>query len=371
MTRLNKNMSNRPFTFIFLLCLALLFLILSRAGFAQAGFSNTISGRITDASTGNPLFNVNVFLANTTRGAATDKDGAYTIKNIPPGAYDLIASMMGYELEIIPIQFAEAKSILFDIQLRPRVLTGEAVEVTAPVPKEWNNNLKRFQREFLGETENAKGCHILNPEVLDFKAGDEFDRFDAMTDSTIIVENFSLGYKLYIIILTFRINKDSLIYAIYPRFEELVPQNEKESGAWQKAREETYFGSFRHFISALARGKISEEYFDVFALSGHLMAPDQLNIISGSSASQKWFYLDAPVMVVYKGLSQAGKGRFMREYRTHFPASYILLRNGYAHIDTLGNVLSRFAIIHWGYWHKSRIADLLPYDYAPDEKMSK
>ena len=368
---MNKNVLNHPVLAILIFYLIFFFQILNQAGFAQTGISNAISGRVTDAATGNPLFNVNVFLANTTRGAATDKDGTYSIMNIPPGAYDLIVSMMGYELEIIPIQFTEPQSIQYDIKLRPRVLTGEAVEVTAPVPKEWNNNLKRFQREFLGETENAKACHIVNPEVLDFEAGHESDKFVARTDSTLIVENLSLGYKLYIILLTFRINKDSLIYAIYPRFEELVPQNEKESGNWQKAREETYFGSFRHFISALARGKVSEEYFDVFALSGHLMAPDQLNIIPGSSASQKWFYLDAPVMVVYKGLSQAGKGRFMREYRTHFPASYILLRNGYAHIDTLGNVLSRFAIIHWGDWHKARIADMLPYDYFPDEKIRK
>jgi hypothetical protein len=66
--------------YIFLLALANMNLL------AQTRFENKISGRVTNSETGEPLFNVNVFLANTTLGDATDKDGYYLIENIPPVA---------------------------------------------------------------------------------------------------------------------------------------------------------------------------------------------------------------------------------------------------------------------------------------------
>lgn len=338
---------------------------------AQTIVKSAISGRITDSATGMPLPNVNVFLANTTRGAATDADGFYSITGISPGYYELIASMIGYELEIMPMQFSEPASIKRNIKLRPRVLSGEAVEIIAPAPKEWKNNLKRFQREFIGETENAKECRILNPEVLDFEVDESAAKFIAATDSTIIVENKSLGYKIYIILHTFRLHKDSLIYAIYPRFEELASHDSKEIENWKRTRQETYRGSFRHFISALARGTFSDEYFEIFTIGGYPIPPDELNIIPGRSTFQKWFYLDIPIMVVYQGLSKSGKGRFSWEHGTHFPASYIFLRHGYADIDTLGNVLSKFAIIHWGNWYRARIADMLPYEYSPKAEIKE
>lgn len=338
---------------------------------SQSQFKNTIAGRVTDIETGEPLFNVNVFLANTTRGDASDKDGYYLIENIPPGAYDLVFSMIGYELKIVQVQFIEPKSIQYNMKLRSQVLKGKAIEVQATVPKEWKKNLERFIKEFLGDTENAKRCKILNPEVLDFQIDDENNKFIAATDSILIVENRSLGFLLHIILNTFRISKDSLIYSTYPRYQELVPQDENESTQWKKNRHKTYEGSFRHFLSSLARGGLEQEYFVLFTADGKQISSDQLTIMPDTSLSLKWLYLNQPLEVIYRGLSRSGEGKYIHEWGGHFPSSIIYLRKGYAQIDTLGNVYTNFAFIYSGYWFKERVADSLPFDYAPHLKDNK
>ena len=56
-----------------------------------------ISGTIKDAETGEVLVGCNVTLVGTGSGASTDLEGAYFILNIPPGRYDIQASMVGYQ----------------------------------------------------------------------------------------------------------------------------------------------------------------------------------------------------------------------------------------------------------------------------------
>jgi len=332
----------------------------------QARFENKILGRVTNAETGKPLVNVNVFLANTTRGDATDEHGYYLIENIPPGAYDLVFSMIGFELKIAQVQFIGTKSLQYNMKLRPQVLKGKEIAVEATVPKEWRKNLEKFTREFLGDTENASQCKIINPEVLDFEIDKQNDRFIATTDSILIVENRSLGYRLHIILDTFRISKDTLIYATYPRYEELVPQDEDESKQWNENRCRTYSGSFRHFLSSLARGTVEQEYFVLFNDYGKQIASDELTIRPDTSLSLKWLFLNHPLEVIYRGAFRSGESnKYIQEWSGHFPSSNILVRKGYALIDTLGNVYTSFAFIHSGFWYRERIADNLPFDYIP------
>jgi outer membrane cobalamin receptor len=55
----------------------------------------TVSGTVTDASTGNTLAGANVVVDGTNLGAAANANGGYTISNVPNGA-TITASMIGY-----------------------------------------------------------------------------------------------------------------------------------------------------------------------------------------------------------------------------------------------------------------------------------
>lgn len=81
-----------PFKTLFILTVYLF--VLSTVNFSQT--TGKISGKITDAETGEPLVGANIFLEGTTTGTASDINGNYFIINIPPRTYRLKASMVGY-----------------------------------------------------------------------------------------------------------------------------------------------------------------------------------------------------------------------------------------------------------------------------------
>lgn len=74
--------------------LASFLFISSQLVFGQSGI---LSGTITDSRTGEVLIGATVILEGTTIGAATNADGRYTIRNIPPKTYNIKASYVGYQ----------------------------------------------------------------------------------------------------------------------------------------------------------------------------------------------------------------------------------------------------------------------------------
>jgi iron complex outermembrane recepter protein len=68
-------------------------LLLSFATFAQ---TYKISGKVTEATNGEALIGANVFLKETSLGAASDANGNYSL-SVTPGSYTMTCSYIGYE----------------------------------------------------------------------------------------------------------------------------------------------------------------------------------------------------------------------------------------------------------------------------------
>ena len=71
---------------------AILLLLIPAFSLAQ----NTVSGTVTDASTGDALPGANIVLEGTSMGAAAGSDGTYSISNVSAGSYTVTASVIGY-----------------------------------------------------------------------------------------------------------------------------------------------------------------------------------------------------------------------------------------------------------------------------------
>src|SRR5579859_1480884 len=74
----------------------LLFLLLFSET-ARAQLQSTISGKVIDAKTKEPLPGAVIFLAHTSIGASADNSGFFILDKIPPGKYDLTATLLGYQ----------------------------------------------------------------------------------------------------------------------------------------------------------------------------------------------------------------------------------------------------------------------------------
>ena len=110
------------------------FLLIFVIQFVSAGTTGKISGKVVDEKN-QPLIGCNIIIKNTSLGAATNLEGEYFIINIPPGSYDISASMIGYSTVTI-----EGTQVMVDLTakadffLNPESIAGEEIIVTAEKP---------------------------------------------------------------------------------------------------------------------------------------------------------------------------------------------------------------------------------------------
>ena len=115
------------------LFLPILFLLFAANIFA--GTTGKISGKVTDAKTGEPLIGVNIIINGTNLGAASDIDGNYYIINIPPGNYELKASLIGYSTIINQeVRVSVDKTTRIDFVMSETSVEMNDIVVTAVKP---------------------------------------------------------------------------------------------------------------------------------------------------------------------------------------------------------------------------------------------
>lgn len=92
--------------------------------------SGTITGTITDASSGDPLTGATVIIeSNPSKGGAADIDGNYTIDNVAAGDYTLVAKFIGFK-EVRTQVTVGSGTVNVDFELSADVLGLEDVVVT-------------------------------------------------------------------------------------------------------------------------------------------------------------------------------------------------------------------------------------------------
>ncbi|MBN1350317.1 TonB-dependent receptor [candidate division KSB1 bacterium] len=101
----------------------------------RGDITGKIAGKIVDENN-MPLPGVNVMIEGTLRGSATDQAGKYFILSVPPGAYSVSASMMGYNrLVQTKVLVQSGRTTILDFTLKESVLDlGQEVVVTAERP---------------------------------------------------------------------------------------------------------------------------------------------------------------------------------------------------------------------------------------------
>ena len=119
---------------VIILCLIIIFTL-----DILAGTTGKISGKITDAATGEPLPSVNVIIPGTQLGAMSDMNGNYTILNVPPGVHVVLASTISYRKK-------EVKDVRVNVDFTTRLdfkLEAGSVDLPAVVIQGERNPLIR------------------------------------------------------------------------------------------------------------------------------------------------------------------------------------------------------------------------------------
>ncbi len=125
------------------------FVLLAMTSFLLAGTTGKIAGVAKDATTGEPLFGVNVVVEGTNMGAATGSDGRFFILNVPPGLYNVQAQYIGYAmLTIQGVRVTVDITTEVDFEMDMEAIQGEQVIKVAerPLIEKKSTNERRIVR---------------------------------------------------------------------------------------------------------------------------------------------------------------------------------------------------------------------------------
>ncbi|WP_461520383.1 carboxypeptidase regulatory-like domain-containing protein [Porticoccus sp.] len=98
-----------------------------------------VQGRITNASSGNPLSDVLISVSGTNNSAVTDSDGRYVISGVNPGAIEVVANKQGYFPKGGVASIEAGQTLYFSTALSPisqaaSMIAGVLTDVTTGEP---------------------------------------------------------------------------------------------------------------------------------------------------------------------------------------------------------------------------------------------
>ena len=352
-----------------------LLLLLAAAVGAQPG---TLAGTVRDAA-GAPLPGASVYLSGTTRGASSDADGRYRLEAVPPGAYRLVGSLVGYAADVHEVRLAAGEERIVDLRLAEATLDLGTVRVEAERDGRWARRLAWFRKALVGESANADSTRILNPEVLEFRV--RWGTLHAEAAAPLVFENRALGYRLTYDLHAFSASSGSVRYDGDERFEELAPASDAEAARWEAARARAYRGSLAHVLQALLAGTASAEGFsfevaptDLFGSRSSFRTPARWLMDVDDDG---WGTLRARgrIDVVYEGEPEEEaylRSEWFREDRARpdpVQRSSLHLDRGRARVDPQGTPEDPFGISTSGHLAFERLADRVPEAYRPPDDL--
>ena len=355
-----------------LLPLVILMPWLTCAAFAQS----TLTGRVSDAQTGEAVAFANVYISGTTQGTQADEFGQFRLPGITDPTTLLVVSAVGYQPYRQTITVATAARPL-TITLMAETATLSEVAVKAKRDKTWERQLARFEDLFLGDSPNRNQCQLLNPWVIDFQTGSD-GVFRARASQPIEVENRALGYRLRYTLAEFSVSRSQVRLNGTSLFEEM-PATTKNADRWLANRQRTYMLSLRAFLATLYRRQLSLDNYTVYRMTNTDFT--QTNVW----ANEKAFYIGTNVMTEQTLLKPTATPTEPAQVDLSAPIEVILTtqyitlgsqgvvnKNPASRLRALkptvlitpnGHLQDPTSVEIVGYWAEERLADMLPTDY--------
>lgn len=365
----------------------------------------TIRGQVQNGTDQEALPFANVFLSGTTKGTMTDQNGSFTLLNVPPGKFDLIVSYVGFATLKTTIQTQEEKRYRFILKPLAHQLDGVTITARRRRDADRAEQLSLFTEFFIGKSQNAQYCQLLNPQVLSFSQ--QGDTLRASAQEPLLVENQALGYRIKFQLEHFAYTKSSalLSYQGDPVFEPLTSADEQEAKRWQANRQRAYLGSNMHFGRALYRRRLAQEGFIIRKFIERTyrqgettfisLAGDTTVSVQSLTNAKRWVSLP---MTAYKHLLDTVQSTALQpvvaftdliqvtytkekepyEYRrTHrstlsdnreaFQTTFMRMLAPNVTVEENGQFRPPRGIRNQGYWAWELMADELPFDYDPEE----
>jgi CarboxypepD_reg-like domain len=333
----------------------------------------TVSGKVVDSSSKEPLYGASVFCQNTTSGTITNKEGSFSLQ-LKPGGYELIVSFTGYQTKEVRISNNDNNPLQIEMIKEEKTMGEVVIRSSNEVTDGWNKYGKFFLENFIGSTPNASQCTLQNPDVLHFYYYKKSDKLKVLATEPVLISNKALGYNL-------RYQLDSFMYYYKTQissyrgycFFTQMEGSFQDQNAWSANRKKVYFGSKLQFMRSYYDSTLAENGFEIGLLDEN--DKTKFNVVQNPYDTAYYTIYDSTYEseVFYpRKISVSYKKKPEPEYVQRFKLpknvaaqiSYIDLLDAIV-IKENGYFYDQKDWVNQGYWSWKNLADLLPYDYIP------
>jgi hypothetical protein len=195
------------------------------------------------------------------------------------------------------------------------------------------------------------------------------------------VDNVSLGYRIFFYLKSFNASAQSYSIVGNFRFEAMATDNAKMAERWTKNRREVYDGSDRHLLHAILKNRVKEEGFQLYTerpgfenvtvrstifsheIGKSLMRVTEHAVTPGKRSGEYRIPWGKRLEIHY--VNKLASKKVYRD--VPYPVAWIESARGYIDVNELGVPLNTTDITYSGYMESLRVADLLPFDYQPEQ----
>jgi len=350
-------------------CLFLLSTFISTIVFGQF----TITGKVVDSTTKEPLFGASVFAQNTTSGTTTNREGEFSL-SLKSGGYELIVSYTGYQSKEIRISNNDNNPLQIEMTKAEKAMEEVVIRSSNEVKDGWDKYGKFFLENFIGSTPNAQQCTLQNPEAVHFYYYKKSEKLKVLATEPIVISNMALGYNL-------RYQLDSFMYYYktqvssyrgYCFFSE-IDSNFAQQRIWSANRKKAYDGSKLQFMRSYYDSTLNEDGYEIALLDSAydkrfdaIRNPyDTTYYGVYDSTREVEVYYPRKISITYKKKPEV---EYLKKFKLPLNVgsqiSYIDLIDA-IEIKENGYFYDQKDWVSQGYWSWKNLADLLPYDYIP------
>lgn len=351
-------------------CFLLVFFISGNA------FSQTLEGSIFDKNTKLPLQSATVYLDGTTISTLTDENGYFKLDSKGNTKSDLVISFVGYLTSRInnAFQYQKIKTFLEEDSIAiDEVFIGKG-------PFTQKQMLKVFRQYFLGTSQYASFCKIVNEDDIYLYFDTDTNSLTATSRTPLKVINNFLGYEVNFDLVDFEVkfnkrtldskNVTSSSFAGTTFFKDIsnddkIPQKRKN----------IYRGSATHFMRTIAYETWETEKFKLI-VDKFKVDPKEYFKISDTLGLKKITLIKSPMIRVEKLKSDAKnqiqnskkpefierKDYFTIMYDNHNQSVADFISKEYF-VDENGNYSPFYGVVFGGFIGAQKMAEMLPTDF--------
>ena len=237
-------------------------LIFLFANFNIVAYNQVIRGTVLENKTNSPIFAA-IYFSGTFVGTLSDLNGNFELDISKNASMPLTISSIGY-YSVTLTDFLTYKPLI--IYMTPKVYeVNEVVVSSKSLVKRRIANINLFKKVFLGSTDNARNCKIINENDITFNYDHDRDTLKAFASKPILIDNRSLGYKITYYLDRFEYYKKdrSMFFAGSLIYNEDLAIDETHKRLYEIRRKDTYLGSRMHFFRALWADDLESAGFKV------------------------------------------------------------------------------------------------------------